>query len=306
MARHTFANRTFFISFMIAFLISCTGGQEKEEQIDSSAAHIPTWESVIKHQTPEWFLDAKFGIYFHWGPYSVPAHKTEWYSHYMYVKDHPIQQYHIDKYGPLSEFGYKDFIPDFTAKSFNAEEWVSLFEKAGAQFVGPVTEHADGFAMWDSKLTEWDAKDMGPKRDIVGELEKAVRKTDMKFITTFHHQWLWSWYSTWDESTDASNPQYEDLYGPQLDSSEFIGAEVNPTFMAHEKFAQRWITRLKEVIDNYNPDLIYFDNKMNIIEEKHRLDFLQYYYNHAAQPKSGCRCDLQRQRPSGWCRRPGP
>ena len=241
------------------------------------------WQSVIQHQTPDWFLDAKFGIYFHWGPYSVPAYKTEWYSHYMYDKNHPIHQYHVDTYGPLDEFGYKDFIPMFTAEYFNAAEWVELFEKAGAQFVGPVTEHADGFAMWDSNLTKWDASDMGPKRDIVGEMEKAVRKTDMKFITTFHHHWLWSWFSTWDESTDAANPEFEDLYGPKLDSNEFVGAEEFPTFFAHDAFANRWISRLKEVIDKYNPDLIYFDNKMNILDEKYRLDFLQYYYNHAAK-----------------------
>ena len=242
--------------------------------------YAPTWESLKTHNTPQWFLDAKFGIYFHWGVYSVPAYKTEWYSHYMYEKDHPIHQYHVENYGPLNEFGYKDFIPMFTASKFNAEVWIDLFQKAGARFVGPVTEHADGFAMWDSSLTEWDAMDMGPKRDIVGELEKAVRKTDMKFITTFHHQWLWSWYTTWDETTDASNPEYEGLYGPKLESSEFAFNELNPTYKANDKFANRWISRVKEVIKKYNPDLVYFDNKLNILDEEYRLDFLQFYYNH--------------------------
>jgi alpha-L-fucosidase len=247
---------------------------------DDNKKYEPNWASIKTHKTPDWFQDAKFGIYFHWGPYSVPAYKTEWYSHYMYDKNHPIHTYHVNKYGPLNEFGYKDFIPMFKASKFNAGEWVDLFQKAGARFVGPVTEHADGFAMWDSELTEWDAMDMGPNRDIVGEMEKAVRNTDMKFITTFHHQWLWSWYTTWDESTDASNPEYEDLYGPKLESSEFIGSEVNPTYKANDKFAQRWISRLKEVVEKYNPDLVYFDNKMNILDEKYRLDFLQFYYNH--------------------------
>lgn len=265
---------------LLLFVISCH--PQKENVQTKHPSYHASWESVKGHETPEWFLDAKFGIYFHWGPYSVPAYKTEWYSHYMYDKNHEIHKYHVEKYGPLDEFGYKDFIPMFTAKNFNADEWVKLFEKSGAKFTGPVTEHADGFAMWDSKLTTWDAKDMGPKRDIVGEMEKAVRKTDMKFITTFHHQWLWSWYSTWDEETDAANPEFEDLYGPKLTSSEFIGSEEFPTFMVNDKFANRWIARLKEVIDKYNPDLIYFDNKLNTLEEKYRLDFLQYYYNHAA------------------------
>jgi alpha-L-fucosidase len=262
-------------------LLFCTMISCQTQDTQKAGSYQASWESLTKHETPVWFRDAKFGIYFHWGPYSVPAYKTEWYSHYMYDKNHPIHQYHVEKYGPLDQFGYKDFIPMFTAENFNADEWVSIFQKAGAQFVGPVTEHADGFAMWDSKLTKWDAMDMGPRRDIVGEMEKAVRKTDMKFITTFHHQWLWSWYATWDKTTDASNPEFEDLYGPNLDSSEFVGSEENPTFMANEAFAERWITRLREVIDKYNPDLIYFDNKMNILDEKYRLDFLQYYYNHA-------------------------
>lgn len=268
-----------YLILTVFILIACR--QNADHENSNVTRFNPSWESIKTHETPEWFHDAKFGIYFHWGPYSVPAYKTEWYSHYMYDKNHPIHKYHVEKYGPLNEFGYKDFIPMFTAENFNAEEWVHLFQKAGARFVGPVTEHADGFAMWNSELTEWDAMDKGPKRDIVGEMEKAVRKTNMKFITTFHHQWLWSWYTTWDETTDASNPEYEDLYGPRLDSSEFIGSEVMPTFKANEKFAHRWISRLKEVVNKYNPDLVYFDNKLNILDEKYRIDFLQYYYNHA-------------------------
>lgn len=280
---------TFVLSFVaLVFLQSLNSCQEP---LTSTSPHyLPTWESVKTHETPDWFRDAKFGIYFHWGPYSVPAYETEWYSHYMYVKDHPIHKYHVETYGPLSEFGYKDFIPDFTASKFNADQWVELFVKAGAQFAGPVTEHADGFAMWDSKLTEWDAMDMGPKRDIVGEMAIAIRKTDMKFITTFHHQWLYAWYPTLDESTDASNPEYSDLYGPPAPVSHFqgvwddslsrgYGILTDSSMRPHNGFQERWISRLKEVIDNYQPDLIYFDNKMHIIDTDYRLDFLQYYYN---------------------------
>ena len=278
---------------MAAFVLLLSSCQTPEVNVKPS--YEPTWESVKTHATPDWFRDAKFGIYFHWGPYSVPAHETEWYSHYMYVKDHPIHKYHVETYGPLSEFGYKDFIKDFTASKFDADAWVELFEKAGAQFTGPVTEHADGFAMWDSKLTKWDAMDMGPKRDIVGELATAVRKTDMKFITTFHHQWLYAWYPTLDETTDASNPEYSDLYGPPTPISYFDevwddprgarqeGILTDSTLRPDDEFHERWISRLKEVIDNYEPDLIYFDNKMHIIDTSMRLDFLQYYYNKAVE-----------------------
>jgi alpha-L-fucosidase len=237
-----------------------------------------------KHKTPEWFLDAKFGIYCHWGPYSVPAYKTEWYSHYMYVEGHPIRKYHEETYGPLNKFGYKDFIPMFTAEKFNADEWAELFKKAGAKFAGPVSEHADGFAMWDSKITKWNAAQMGPKRDVVGELAQAIRKQDMKFIATFHHQWKFAWYSTWDENTDASNPEYEDLYGPKVpgpDAFEFPENVIK--YRPDEKFVDFWYDKIIEVIDNYQPDLIYFDNKLVVIPEEKRMQFLSYYYNNAAE-----------------------
>lgn len=262
-----------FIALIILLTISaCTAVEEKKE-------FTPTWESMKQFEVPEWFRDAKFGIYFHWGPYSVPAHETEWYSHFMYVPDHPIHQYHTETWGPVHEFGYKDFIPLFTAEKFNAAEWVSLFKKAGAKFAGPVTEHADGFAMWDSELTEFDAMDMGPKRDIVGEMEQAIRAEGMKFITTFHHQWLYAWYPTWDASTGVADPEYRDLYGPVVPSTAWVMAREEVVPMPDAEFCERWRSRVLEVIDKYEPDLIYFDNKLDLIDTTYTLDFLSYYYN---------------------------
>ncbi len=156
----------------------------------------PNWDSLAQYQCPDWFRDAKFGIYAHWGPYTVPQFFSEWYSHWMYQPGHEVHQFHVENFGPLDKFGYKDFIPMFSAEKFDADEWAELYHKAGSRFAGPVVEHADGFAMWDSALTEWDAKDKGPKRDIVDELEKAVRKRGMKFMTTLHHTTKWGWYAT--------------------------------------------------------------------------------------------------------------
>ena len=274
--KYSFLQVLAFITLI--FSLSCQPKAEPE-QTNSEKKYEPNWESLKTYQTPEWFQDAKFGIYCHWGPYSVPAYETEWYSHWMYVEGHDIRKYHEAKYGPLSEFGYKDFIPMFTAEKFDADEWADLFEKAGAKFGGPVSEHADGFAMWDSKLTEWDAKDMGPQRDIVGEMAVALRKRGLKFIATYHRQWLYSWYPTWDKNTDASNPEYEGLYGPQVPEGTFVMAERLSDPLPDDKFNQEWYDRIIEVIDQYEPDLIWFDNKMDIIEEKYRLDFLSYYYN---------------------------
>jgi len=207
----------YYLFLLIAFVaFSCNSPAKKEVQEKAKIVYQPEWESLKQYKVPEWWLNTKFGIYFHWGPYSVPAHETEWYSIWMYRKGNKIRKYHEETYGNLKEFGYKDFIPMFTAEKFDADKWAELFKKAGAQFAGPVAEHADGFAMWDSKLTEWDAMDMGPKRDIVGEMEKAVRKQGLKFIATYHRHWMYAWYPTWDAETDAGDPKYAGLYGPKV------------------------------------------------------------------------------------------
>lgn len=236
-----------------------------------------SWSSLRHHPTPKWFEDAKFGIYFHWGPYSVPAFDNEWYSRNMYLKGHKAHEHHLKTYGTLDKFGYKDFIPMFTGEKFEVDEWVELFKKAGAKFAGPVTEHADGFAMWDSNVNSFNAAKMGPKRDVVGLFEKALRKHDMKFISTFHHRWLWAWYPTWDKSVDASNPQYADLYGPLVTPEEWD----NP--YSSKEFNDTFVAKIKEVIDNYRPDLMYFDTRMDRVSEAHRQEFAAYYYNKALE-----------------------
>lgn len=270
--------KAIFLIVIITFT-GCNSNPRKEAKPENK--YQPDWESLVQHQTPEWFMDAKFGIYCHWGPYSVPAYKTEWYSHYMYTDGHPIKKYHEETYGPLSEFGYKDFIPMFTAEKFNADEWAALFKRAGAKFAGPVTEHADGFAMWDSKLTKWNAAQMGPKRDVAGEMAVAVRKQDMKFVATFHHHWKYAWYSTWDEKTDASNPEYADLYGPKVSPDAFEMAVESQNFFPDQKFNDEWLAKINEVVEKYKPDLLYFDNKMTIIQENIRKEMVANYYNQA-------------------------
>lgn len=269
------------LPILILALCACTP-KAKDETI-TKVEYKANWESLKQYKTPEWWLNTKFGIYFHWGPYSVPAHKTEWYSIWMYAQGNPIRKYHEETYGDLKIFGYKDFIPMFTAEKFNADEWAELFKKAGAQFAGPVAEHADGFAMWDSQLTKWDAMDMGPKRDIVGEMEKAVRKQGMKFIATYHRHWLYAWYPTWDENTDASNPEYAGLYGPKVPKGTFVMANKPTNPLPDATFNQEWLDRLNELMDKYQPDIIWFDNKMDIIGEKYRQQFLANYYNKAQE-----------------------
>lgn len=267
------------LPLLLCFFVSVLHPVASDEPINYKS----TWQSVTQYPVPEWFRDAKFGIYCHWGIYSVPAYETEWYSHYMYVKDHPINKHHIKTYGALSGFGYKDFIPKFTAEKWNPDEWAELFQKAGARYAGLAVEHADGFAMWDSKLTEWDAADMGPRRDLVGDLAKSIKAHGMKFVATYHRQWLYAWYPTLDETTDASNPAYQGLYGPPVPTSAFVSAREFPDPLPDYEFSQEWLDRIKEVVDLYEPDMVWFDNKLDILHEKYRLDFLSYYYNKSVE-----------------------
>jgi alpha-L-fucosidase len=247
-------------------------------------AYAPTWDSLAKHPDPAWFNDAKFGIYCHWGIYSVPAFDNEWYSRNMYIPGERANTFHKLVYGPPSKFGYKDFLPTFRAEQFNPEEWAALFRKAGAKFAGPVTEHADGFSMWDSRVNPWNAARLGPCRDVVGEMARAVRNEGMKFLATFHHQWLWGWYPTEDKTLDTGNPQYAGLYGPPAAGSPFNYDHGIPQApLPPQSFQAEWEAKLKEAIDKYQPDFIYFDSRLNIIDEGRRKDLLAHYYSRAAE-----------------------
>ncbi len=244
----------------------------------------PTWESLTKYEVPEWWQNTKFGIYFHWGPYSVPGYQ-EWYSHWMYLPDSwnkKITQFHNLVFGGAEKFGYKDFVPMFTGEKFDADEWAKLFKDAGAQFAGPCAEHAEGFAMWDSDRTRWNSVDMGPGIDVVGEMQKAVKKQGMKYIITYHRQWLYAWFPTWDTKYDTGDPQYADLYGPKVPKGSFdIGGIRNfvADELAIEEFSKEWYDRLDELMKKYDPDIIWFDNKVSIIDPKYRLKFLSDFYN---------------------------
>ena len=238
----------------------------------------PTWESLRKYkEIPEWLRDGKFGIYTHWGPYAVHAYgsNTTWYSFGLYADAGSPARKHFEKtFGKLTPtFGYKDLIPKFTAEKFDADEWAELFQKAGAKFAGPVAEHHDGFAMWPTKYSEWNAAKMGPKRDVVGEFAAAVRKRDMKFVTAFHHAANWFFFPVTDERYDTGDPKNSGLYGQRHE----------PGAMRNQEFIDEWYNKIIEVIDGYSPDFIWFDFALDSIPEGYVKDFLAYYYNHATK-----------------------
>lgn len=282
--QHTFSRRQFLMTGAAAasaFTI-LPRNLLKGSVFSAADKYQPTWESLKTHQDPKWFDDAKFGIYFHWGVYSVPAFRNEWYSRNMYRPGSRENKHHLEKWGTLDKFGYKDFIPMFKAEKFDPDDWAQLFAASGAKFAGPVAEHADGFAMWDSKLTEWNAAKMGPKRDVVGEMGKAIRKKGLKFITTFHHQWLWAWYPTFNRNVDAGDPKYSGIYGPVVSEAAWNFKEK---MIYSPAFCQQWEAKIREVIDKYNPDVLWFDSRMREIAEQNRLGFLAYYYNKAVDWK---------------------
>jgi alpha-L-fucosidase len=253
----------------------------QEEQLTKAGKsgvkkYEPTWESLRKYkEIPEWLRNGKFGIYTHWGPYAVHAYgsNTTWYSYALYRDPEGEARKHFEKtFGKLTpEFGYKDLIPKFTAEKFDADEWAELFKKSGAKFAGPVAEHHDGFAMWDTKYSDWNAAKMGPKRDVVAEFEKAVRKRDMKFVTAFHHAANWFFFPVLDKSYDTGDPKNYGLYGqPHKEGA-----------MRNQAFIDEWYGKIYEVIDNYSPDFIWFDFALDSIPEGYVKDFLAYYYNDA-------------------------
>lgn len=233
------------------------------------------WDSVRK-DVPEWFKDVKFGLFFHWGPYSVPAYQNEWYSRNMYAKGLEQNRHHEETYGKLHDFGYKDFYDMMKGEKFDVSEWAELVKKSGAKYAGPVTEHADNFSMWNSKVNEINCVNYGPHRDITGECMEAFRKEGIHTIATFHHQWLWGWFMSTDNEADVYDPGNEKYYGPALplETNRYI-----PYRLPDEKFCRIWSEKVKEVIDLYQPEIIYFDSRTCIIEEETRFDIVDYYYN---------------------------
>ncbi len=260
------------VLLMLVFVGNATNDAKAE------GPYQPTWESLATYPIPEWFQDGKFGIYTHWGIYSVPAHVTEWYPHGMYMKDgfrnKDFYGWHTKHFGPPEKFGYKDFLPMFTGEKFDADDWAELFLKSGAKFAGPCAEHHDGFAMWDSALTEWDCADKGPKVDVTGKLAAAIKKRGMKFIATFHHARNWQYYPH-EGDFDTNDPRYAylgSIYGPIHE----------PGAPPSEAYLKDWKARVVEVIDKYDPAMIWFDGGWGRSHyDPYKRELLAYYYNRA-------------------------
>ncbi len=239
----------------------------------------PTWESIKAHyRVPQWFVDAKFGLFMHWGLYAVPAHHNEWYEKHMYAAD---RAWHAEHFGPQDRFGYKDFIPMFTAEKFDAAAWAELFRRSGARYVIPTAQHHDEFALWDSAVTPFNAMRMGPHRDLIGELARAVRAQGLKFGVSNHGIENFQFINPAPDLDARLKAEHADLYNPQWADFYHVADRSDA---ACEKFLVDWYARVVELVDKYQPDLLWFDNGIDIrYLDPLKLRVAAYYYNRAKE-----------------------
>lgn len=253
------------------------------DQVIEQGPFKNTWESLSSYTVPDWYRKAKFGIFIHWGVYSVPAFDNEWYPRNMYMEGSPAFEHHIKTYGPQKDFGYKDFIPLFQAEKFDPDAWADLFQRAGARYVVPVAEHHDGFQMYQSEISHWNAVEMGPHRDILGSLKQSCQKLGMEVGASSHRIEHWFFLGNGKKfDSDMKEPlERGDLYWPSMPdpaNMDDLFSEPVPT----KEFLDDWMVRTCELIDKYQPRILYFDWWIQHHAAKEYLKKVAaYYYNRA-------------------------
>ncbi|MCM1558693.1 MAG: alpha-L-fucosidase [Butyrivibrio sp.] len=254
------------------------------EQVIAQGPYRADWNSLSAYRVPEWYKDAKFGVFIHWGVYSVPAFGSEWYSRNMYIQGSPEFEHHRKTYGDQKDFGYKDFIPMFKAERFDPEGWAELFRKAGAKYVVPVAEHHDGFQMYQSEVSRWNAAEMGPKRDVLGELSRAFNQKGMVNGASTHRieHWFFMGHGKEFESDITDAEQEGDFYWPAMPERDHYDLFSEP--VPSEAFLEDWMIRTCELIDRYRVKVLYFDWWIQHQSAKPYLQKIAaYYYNRAAE-----------------------
>ena len=252
---------SFLIAVATIILVSCNSNKKKEAAV--KAPYDGSWESLQKMPVPDWFNDGKIGIFIHWGPYSVIGHRkggrgyAEHVPKLIYTDSSYYYPYLRERWGAAPpEFGYQDIIPEFKAENWNPDEWAKLFADVGAKYVVLTAEHHDGWANWDSDLTPWNAMDKGPKRDLVGDLGKAVKNEGLKYAPSYHRERHTSFFTKKQYVVNADphddileeikrNPEAESLYGPFGFSKEAV-----------DEYVARW----KEIQEKYQPDFLWIDD----------------------------------------------
>jgi alpha-L-fucosidase len=229
----------------------------------ASGPFKPTDESLKQYQYPDWFRDAKFGMWAHWGPQAVPRH-GDWYAKLLYMEGESDYKDHAERYGPPSKSGYKDIIPLWKAEKWKPDELMALYKKAGAKYFVSMGTHHDNFFLWNSKIHRWNAVQMGPKKDVVGIWQKAAQKQGLRFGVSEHLGASFTWFQTSHGADktgplagvpyDGNDPQYQDLYHPKAAPDDTGWLSNNPAWH------QEWYNSIQELVNNYHPDLLYSDS----------------------------------------------
>src|SRR5215469_6696153 len=260
---------------------------KRVDEADQKGPFRADWESLRNYKVPDWYKDAKFGIFIHWGVYSVPAFGSEWYPRQMYQQGSEEYKHHLAVYGPQDKFGYKDFIAKFTAEKFDPSGWAKLFKEAGAKYVVPVFEHHDGFAMYDCGLSDWTAVKKGPRRDLWGELAKAVRREGLHLGASSHrveHNFFLDGGRKFP--SDVNDPQYAAFYGPA--HAWMVNKQGTPLSndfsYVSRAWTEDWLARSAEIVEKYHPEVLYFDWWIGQPSVRGALTrFAAFYYNTSLQ-----------------------
>jgi alpha-L-fucosidase len=262
-----------------------------EEKQENDGPYRADWATLKKYEQPQWYKDAKFGIFIHWGVYAVPGVANEWYPRNMYKTDQRAYkdfQEHFASKDPAQKDvrGYKDLIPLFRAEHFDAAEWAKIFKESGAQYVVPVAEHHDGFSMYDSGLSDWTVVKMGPKRDTLGELAKAIRAEGLHFGLSSHraeHNFFFDGGRTF--RSDVNDPKYASLYGPAhewIETGKGQGLDNDWTYVS-DAWTRDWLARATELVEKYKPEVVYFDWWIGQPRLRGAVtEFAAFYYNYSA------------------------
>ncbi|HLN75210.1 MAG TPA: alpha-L-fucosidase [Prolixibacteraceae bacterium] len=261
----------------------------------------PTLESFKQYQYPEWFRDAKFGIWAHWGPQAVPR-QGDWFAKRMYMNqswdwsknslsDKPDEDYtyHVAHYGHPSKFGYKDIIPLWKAERWNPEELMKLYKKVGAKYFVSMGTHHDNFFLWNSKIHRWNSVNMGPKKDVVGLWQQAAKKEGLRFGVSEHLGASYTWFQSARGADktgpmagvpyDGNDEQYADLYHKKAAPDDTGWLTKDP------ENQKEWLSCVNELVDMYHPDLLYSDSALPFEEVGRTM--VAHYYNQGADHKSG-------------------
>jgi alpha-L-fucosidase len=241
----------------------------------------PTWESLQQYACPDWFRDAKFGIWAHWGPQCAPM-VGDWYARNMYTQGHAQYEHHCRTYGHPSKVGYKDIIQLWRGEKFDPEALIDLYRGAGARYFVSMGVHHDNFDLWNSRHHRWNAVNFGPRRDIVGAWKKAAEAAGLRFGVTEHLERSWSWFNTNKGADtygpyagvpyDGNDPAFRDLYFPPHDDSNHAYPKNPP-----ETWVKTWSDRITDLVESYEPDLLYSDGAVPFGEAGRRL--VAHFYN---------------------------